>query len=441
MQTSRPWDGISTGSAGPYSSANWADTWDGAFARSDGYPNAGAFQATGTPPNNGLHVQAQSPAAAAVDVLIGTALVNGRWYINTATVALTIAANASGNPRIDTVILRADYSLQTVVLAVLQGTPAASPTPPSLTQVDLTTWEIPLADVAVANGFVSIANTDITPRHEWANAPLGSYVIALNNSGGTLTDGQVVIWDTGTDRSVTTTTTYNHNQVAGVIRGRVANGAYALIQTRGIGYVVVDGTYSRGTGLYPGTTAGRAQGVSGVPNGTLGGLLEASTGAGQLKLAHINVQRRKNAIARYSYTVASGTTGTVYNSGANTVPLNTEDTDTNNIGALASNQVTIQPGLYYVQGEATWYNTAGVRSVRTSIYDITGAAIVLTGCNQFAGATSGGIGLVSGYLLVTTPTVYELRVYCSGNLTTAPLALTTGASEVYGVLEFVRIDQ
>lgn len=440
-EAGRPFDGIVTGDAGPYSSDDWSKTWDGAFARGDGYPNAGAFLATGTPPNNGLRVQAQSPTAAAVDVLKGTALINGRWYTNTATEALTIAANAAGNPRIDTIVLRCDYSLQTIRLAVLQGTAAASPTPPALTQTDLTLWEIPLADIAVANGFTSIAQTDITPRHEWANAPLGSYVIALNNSGGSLTDGTVVIWDTSADQAVTTTTTYNHGRVAGVIRGRVSNGGYALIQTKGIGYVVVDGSYSRGTGLYPGTTAGRAQGVSGVQNGTLGHTLEASTGAGQLIKCNINVQRRKNAIARYSYTVASGTTGTVYNAGANTVPLNTEDTDTNNIGTIASNQVTIQPGLYYVQGEATWYNTAGVRSVRTSIYDITGAAIVLTGCNQYAGATSGGIGVVSGYLLVTTPTVYELRVYCSGNLTTAPLALTTGASEVYGVLEFVRIDQ
>lgn len=441
-QTSRPWDGISTGSAGPYSSDNWSKTWDGAFARGDGYPNAGAFLATGTPPNNGLRVQAQAPAAAAVDVLKGTALVNGRWYANTATVALTIAANASGNPRIDTVILRADYSLQTIVLAVLQGTPAVTPTPPALTQTDLVLWEIPLSDVAVANGFVSIAQTDITPRHEWANAPLGSYVIALNNSGITLTDGTVVIWDTGTDRAVTTTTTYNHHLVAGVIRGRVSNGGYALVQTEGTGYVIVDGSYARGTGLYPGTTAGRAQGVSGIPNGTLGILLEASTGAGQQKLANIKVQRRKNAIARYSYTVATNTAGTAYTSvGANTVPLNTEDTDTNNIGSIAANQVTIQPGLYYVQGEAVFYNTAGIRNVRASVYDITGSAIALTGCNYYAGATLGGVAIVSGYLLITTANVYELRVYISAALTTAPLALNTGASEVYGVLEFVRIDQ
>jgi len=59
-----------------------------------------------------------------VDVLLGAALVQGIAYLSTATVALTVAANGAGNPRIDTVILRADYALQTIRLVLKQGTAA-----------------------------------------------------------------------------------------------------------------------------------------------------------------------------------------------------------------------------------------------------------------------------------------------------------------------------
>lgn len=439
MERSIAWDGITTGDAGPYSSADWALLWKYLIGTGASRPNVGPFLNSGTTPNNGLRVQAQSPAAAAVDVLAGSAIVAGRFYLSDATEALTIAANSSGNPRIDTIVLRADYSLQTVVQAVLQGTPAVSPTPPNLTQTIGTLYEIPLADVAVANGFATIAQTDITPRSEWANAPSGTFVTVLNNSGGTLTDGQVVIWDTSADRAVTTTTTYNHARIAGVIRGRVSNGGYALMQTEGIGYVKVDAAYARGTGLYTSTTAGSAGGVTGIQNGTLGMLMEASTGAGEFKLAMLSVQRRKNAIARYSQTLAQGTAGTAYSSGNNTVILNTEDTDNDNIGALASNQVTLQPGLYHVTGNISVAANA-LRQARVSIYDATAAAAVIQGVNFSVPSGQTVWANVAGHLLVSAPTLYELRILMSAASVSQPAAVSSG-SEVYATLEFVRIDQ
>lgn len=440
-EISRPWDGISTGDAGPYSSENWALSWRYLSARGAGYPNAGPFLGTGTAPNNGLKVQAQSPAAAAVDVLIGSALVAGRWYLNDATKALTIAANASGNPRIDTIILRADYSLQTVVLAVLQGTPAGSPTPPTLTQTAGVLWEIPLADVAVANGFTSIANTDITPRSEWANAPHGAFLIAQNNSGGTLTDGQVVIWDTSADRAITTTTSVNHARVAGVVRGRIANGAYGLIQTEGVGFVVVNAALSRGTGLTTSTTAGRAgtSSGSGNPFGNIGVMLAASSGAGELVQCFINVVRRQTSIAVYSNRQTSGTTGPNYTNGTNTAVLNTEVSDPDGIGALASNQVTIQPGLYRVTGWIA-YSPLAARQSRVLVYDVGAASNVIIGLNA-QGTTGVQIwpAVVEGYLAVAAATAYELRVWMSGNSGGATAAVTSGDQENYAQLTFERL--
>lgn len=441
-ETSRPFSGTSPGDSGPYSSTQWQQLYQYIIGLGASRANVGPFLGSGTQPNRALNVQAQSPATTSVDVLPGSALVQGIAYINTATVSFAIAANASGNPRVDTVVVRADYALQTVRLAVSQGTPAATPSPPTLTQSAGILWEIPIADIAVANGFTSIADTNITPRHEYANAANGVYLDnVLNNSGGTLVTGDVVIWDTTTDRAITTTTTFNHPLIAGVWVGRTANGGYGRVQVQGIGLVQVNGTYARGTGLYTSTTAKQAGSqATGVQNGTLGILLEASTGAAQLKSIALNVQRRKNAVARYSQQLTSGTTGTAYAINDNTVVLNTEDSDTSSIGSLAANQVTIQPGIYYVTGRVSF--GANTTRVARATVNIAGGAVVLTGNNvQTVGATAPVLeAVVSGPLEVTAPTTYELHIRCSGAMV-APAALTSGTNEYYASLEFVRIDQ
>lgn len=82
----------------------------------------------------------------------------------TATENVVIADNASGNPRIDVIALEIDTgaspddeATNVGQLVVIQGTPAASPTAPSLDAN-----QIKLAQVAVANGFTSITNANIT---------------------------------------------------------------------------------------------------------------------------------------------------------------------------------------------------------------------------------------------------------------------------------------
>ncbi|MES2405559.1 MAG: hypothetical protein V4567_14660, partial [Pseudomonadota bacterium] len=51
------------------------------------------------------------------------------------------------NPRIDRVVLRADFVNNNIVLDVLQGTPAVSPAAPALTQ-NTSIWEISLAQMS-----------------------------------------------------------------------------------------------------------------------------------------------------------------------------------------------------------------------------------------------------------------------------------------------------
>lgn len=162
-QSSTPWDGISVGdaSASPYSANEWAHYWNLLNGIGSIFPNYGVLPGTGDGTYDPLQVIAVG--AAVVEVKIGAALVNGKIYETDAAVQLTVGANASGNPRIDTVILRVDYTAQTIRTVIKQGTPAGSPARPSLQQ-DTSIWEIPLADIAVANGFSSIAQSDITDR-------------------------------------------------------------------------------------------------------------------------------------------------------------------------------------------------------------------------------------------------------------------------------------
>lgn len=166
-----PFDGILTGDAtkAPYSADEWARAWRLMQSVGASFPDYGVFKGTGNGTNRPLDVLATGPVSSNVAVQIGAALVDGRFYETTAIVTLPVNANASGNARIDTVVVRLDYVLQTVWVAVKQGTPAGSPVPPTMQQ-DSSFWEIPIADIAVANGFATLAQSTITYRARFADA-------------------------------------------------------------------------------------------------------------------------------------------------------------------------------------------------------------------------------------------------------------------------------
>lgn len=88
------------------------------------------------------------------------AMVRGfRWESDGAGIVRSIAANSSGNPRIDLAVLRLNRNDFTVTFQIVQGAPAASPVAPSLTQNTGSTgvWELPLAQITVANNATALA--------------------------------------------------------------------------------------------------------------------------------------------------------------------------------------------------------------------------------------------------------------------------------------------
>lgn len=164
-QYGAPFDGIALGDAtkAPYSAAEWARIWMLRHGVGASFPNYGVIPGTGGGSYPPLYVLAQNPVSANVDVQVGAALIQGYFYETTAVVTLTVGANASGNARVDAVVLRLDFASQTIRLAIKQGTPAASPVAPTMQQ-DASFWEIPIANIAVANGFTTLAQTTITQR-------------------------------------------------------------------------------------------------------------------------------------------------------------------------------------------------------------------------------------------------------------------------------------
>lgn len=443
-QTSIPWNGTTVGDAGPYADTDWQQLWQNIIGWAGMRANVGPLLGSGTQPNDGLKVQAQSPTAAAVDVLNGAAVAHGVFFLSDATEAFAVSANASGNPRIDTIVVQVDYIAQTARLAILTGTPAASPSAPSLTQTPNVLWEIPLADIAVANGFTVITNANISSRHEWVNAPVGVYLDnVLNNSGSDLTTGAAVIWDSTTDRAVTTTTTPNHILQAGVWVGRTPNAGYGRVLVRGIGLVRTTAALSRGTGLINGATAGQFAGDFTNGAGRVGFMLEASS-AGGLALAYVDVQRAGVQIATFAYEVAQNTAGPAYTTGAErTVSVNTELSDLYAIAAVnGSNQIVLEPGRYRFLGHMDVQAASGAtRTGWLLLHNVTAGARLLKSNNYFIVSATFVHVELSGVFEITVQSLIEMRVLVTTTgWTQAAMAINSaGETERYTYMEFERL--
>lgn len=439
-QYSTPWDGTSIGDAGPYSAADWQQIWKLLFhgERAD----SGVLIDSGGVGAFGLQVTQSTPTGTSIDVLPGAALVQGAWYYSDDTETLAIAANASGNPRIDTIILRADYPAQTVRVAVLQGTPAASPTPPALTQVAGVMWEIPLADIAVANGFISILDANITPRANWVNAADGVYLVdIINNSGITLETGDVVIWDSSADRAVTTTTTRNNRLVAGVWVGRTANGGAGRLQKSGIGLVNASAALTRGNRIGTSSTATAAVNEPFV--GFLGRALETTSGAG-LALVDIDIQPDYKPIAvladqKAQNTAGGGSTALAWT----THDLNTEISDPDGIVTVAANQFTPIAGVYRISAIQAFVAGAAATSARIRIFNVTAAAEV---CRSIIGrmtANQGGEPILDYGLFTANGTdAYALQYYILNARATDGLGIAmnvAGETEQYAQITLTKV--
>lgn len=146
-----------------------------------------------------------------VDVSAGNALVKNDSYTDgsvdetrfwpvcsDAVTNVTIAANSSGNPRIDIIILEVDNvtppnddGSNVFDISVVQGTPAGSPSAPATPS---NAYKI--AEVAVANGASSIVNANITDTRVFLSLMMNNGRLFLGSSIGGANDDPIIKIDT-----------------------------------------------------------------------------------------------------------------------------------------------------------------------------------------------------------------------------------------------------
>jgi hypothetical protein len=96
-----------------------------------------------------------------ISVASGVAIIDGKPYHNDAAVTVNIPAPAlGGNHRIDLLVLRADWTAQTVRIVRVAGLEGASPVAPALTTNPGSVYEVALAEV-LTTGSGSITITDL----------------------------------------------------------------------------------------------------------------------------------------------------------------------------------------------------------------------------------------------------------------------------------------
>ena len=143
-----------------------------------------------------------------VAVNTGGAVVDGKVYLNSASVNVNIpSASGGGNTRIDRITVRVVWAgaTQTTRITRIAGTDAASPTAPALVQTTGTTYDISLATVLVNTAGTVV----VTDARTWA----GNLHVLRLGGGSThwSTAGQIVYTptlvrvQTGADNNQTVT--------------------------------------------------------------------------------------------------------------------------------------------------------------------------------------------------------------------------------------------
>lgn len=420
------WDGTLIGDAAaeaPYDSAEYAAALRNLMgaARAD----YGVIDGSGDGTNLPLQVLASSPVSKVVHLQIGAALVNGRLYLNDADLPLTVQDNASGQPRVDMLVIRRDTVAQTARAVLKQGAPAASPVPPALQQ-DSTTWEIPVATIAVANGFASINQYDIRAVANVLNGNGQAYYDdVLNDTGLRLETGNLVYWSTTTAKAVRGSGVVdNDSSLAGVWVGSTPAGARGRVQCRGVGWVLVDQNLSVAGNIFDGLVGDGLEAVYAklqfyqVAFG-VGRLLEmvpTAVSGSRLALALIDVRSHPAEYALFGETYQGSTPGT-FTSGS---------WRRRNIGSLTSplpRGITFDGGNFRIQVA----NDAPVRlefaapahqvnNHSTRLFDAANAVLIAEGSPENAPSGTGiqtwSRGEVQGVRNSGTPMAIQLDHQC-----------------------------
>lgn len=133
-----------------------------------------------------LEVRPTAPESLAVDVVQGRFWIEGRYYqVFDNPVTVTLATADPTDPRIDRIVVRRSIANREVTVEALTGTPAPSPSPPTLTQSPSGDWEESLAQVLVAANATGIFAADITDERSLAQSSLATTHVLAEASNST----------------------------------------------------------------------------------------------------------------------------------------------------------------------------------------------------------------------------------------------------------------
>jgi hypothetical protein len=146
----------------------------------------------GVAPGYGNGLEGTVTGANTVSINSGGALVNGKPYNNDAALVVNIpSAVGAGNTRKDRIVLRADWTAQTVRIFRIAGIDAASPTAPATTQISGTLYDVPLYVATVTTaGTVTLTDERWFALIEQYELAAGASKIT-HRQGGSATDWTV----------------------------------------------------------------------------------------------------------------------------------------------------------------------------------------------------------------------------------------------------------
>lgn len=174
------WDGLVTGDASlaPYSASTWNDILEVILQRTN---NQGIVDGL-------LDELVVAGVSGGVTVASGNAINSGSFYENTASLSVSIPTPVS-NPRIDRIVVRKDWGLQTIRITRIAGTENASPTAPALVQNDNSQWDVPLAQVRIeTTGVLAVTDERISARTKLALSGIGWVLIETFDGDGVETE-------------------------------------------------------------------------------------------------------------------------------------------------------------------------------------------------------------------------------------------------------------
>jgi hypothetical protein len=146
---------------------------------------------TGTFLGTGLSASI-SGSARTFTVQPGTLWANGVYVTMDAPATTTAsAANASGLPRIDLVVMRVNWSTNAAALAVIEGTPNANPQPPTFDKNPGGSVDIPLYQARLNSGAAAYASGSLVSRRYWVQDGLS--VVPVGTTLPDMPPGRVVV--------------------------------------------------------------------------------------------------------------------------------------------------------------------------------------------------------------------------------------------------------